>query len=523
MALKGMKRVCWVALALTLLGATLWSSVAQAETLTAGNGIYSVYVNNENGQYTVTTGPSHPLGPGLNVLFGSGTPGTSFDTVRSYGSGPTDYELRNIASPTTVPLGTTGFRTTFTLSTGGGANDDLSIVQDVQASGTTFLDSHVDVTTVVTNTGTTPRQIGVRYLWDYQIARDDGPTFQANEPDGPVLLTEESFPHPSFDRYTIRDNDVNPSPPTFDVLGTVNGPAGANPVPPTLLQNASLDAAVGTAFDYATTPGRVISVAGGSNDIAVLYYWGDSAADAPTIGPGDSYRASASMFLTPPGEGLPHPHVPPPPPPSPPVVKITSGPPRESAQTKAKFTFAGVPGGAYECSIDGGSWQRCSSPHRYGSLQPGDHLFQVRETLGGATGPVATYRWTIDLPKACVLRVARARVFVYANEPKVRLVIRYTSYRPAKVTVSYEVLGKKGELELGSASARFKKAGLFRLPEELQKRAVAAVRAGKLFKVHFKIPETPRSCGRFYTKELTIPRTVAGQRVWFQSDSEFAP
>jgi hypothetical protein len=522
-----MKWVWSIAFALALLGGTVWSSVAQAETLTAGNGIYSVYVNSETGQYTVTTGPSHPLGPGLNVLFGNGSPGTSFDTVRSYSSGPTNYELRNIASQTTVPLGTTGFRTTFTLSTGGGANDDLSIVQDLQVSGTTFIDSHVDVTTIVTNTGTTPRQIGVRYLWDYQIARDDGPTFQANEPNGPVLLTEEAFPQPSFDQYTIRDNDVNPSPPTFDVLGAVDGPASANPVPPTLLQNASWAAAVGTAFDYTTTPGQVVSVASETNDNAVLYYWGDSSADAPTIGPGGSYRASASMFLTPPGEGLPHPHVPPPPPPipapSPPAVTITSGPPHESAQTKAKFTFVGVPGGSYECSIDGGPWRPCTSPHAYGSLQPGDHLFQVRETLPGATGPVAGYRWTMDLPKACVLRVARARVFVYAEKQIVRLVIHYTSYRAAEVTVSYEVLGKQGKLELGSASALFKKAGVFRLPEELQKSAAISVRAGKLFKVHFKIPETPHSCGRYFTKELTIPQTTAGQKVWLQSDSKFAP
>jgi hypothetical protein len=102
------------------------------------------------------------------------------------------------------------------------------------------------------------------------------------------------------------------------------------------------------------------------------------------------------------------------------------------------------------------------------------------------------------------------------------LVIHYTSYRPADVSVAYSLAGSKGRLSLGRASAHFTKAGVFRLPESLDAAAASKVKTAKSFDVHFNIPRTPNSCGRYYTKKLTIAKEISGQTVWFQSDSTFA-
>lgn len=205
----------------------------------------------------------------------------------------------------------------------------------------------------------------------------------------------------------------------------------------------------------------------------------------------------------------------------PPTVTIVGHPPRETPESTASFTFAGVPGGAYECSIDAGAWRPCISGGTFGPLEPGDHRFQVRETLNGLTGPPASYFWTIDLPRACILKVGRARVFAFARQSKARLVIRYKAYKPAQVTVTYHLKGSKGGLELGSASSRFRTAGIFRLAEKLDTADVAKLRATSSMTVHFSIPEAPTRCSRYYTKRLTIPKKIAGQTVWFQSDSIF--
>ena len=492
--------------AVTLLALVVAPAVS-AETVTGGNGTYTIHIDNETGQYTVTTGPSHPLGGDLNVLFGGGSPGTSYDSVKNFTTG-NETDLKSLPA-TVVPLGTTGFQTTYQW-----ALDNLEIVQTIQVHGAGFNDSFVEVSTIVKNNGVAPAQVGIRYLWDYQINLDDGPIFRADDPTGPVLLNEASFPAPAFDHYTIQDNDVSPEPPTFDVLGTVRGPAIASPVPPTLLVNASWPASSGTTFDYTPTGESVSVSATGTNDNAVLYYWGDNAGNAPTIPPGGTFRASASMFLTPPGAGLPG---------TPPVVRITSGPPLETESNMAAFTFVGVKGGVYECSLDGAPFTPCTSPISYGPLKPGDHLFQVRETLGGLTGPVASYRWTIDIPKQCILKVARARVFVYTKKSKVRLVIHYTTHKPAKVTVGYKLKGSKGNLNLGKATKKFQKKGVFRLPVRLKPDQIKKVRGAKEFKVRFAIKGTPKLCKQFYTKQLTIPKAISKQTVWFQSDSLFAP
>src|SRR6201999_4039152 len=108
----------------------------------------------------------------------------------------------------------------------------------------------------------------------------------------------------------------------------------------------------------------------------------------------------------------------------------------------------------------------------------------------------ASYSWTIDLPRACVLKVARARVFAFTHQDKARLVIHYKAYAPAQVSVSYSLAGTKGSLELGTATARFKTAGVYRLAEKLSKPSTAKLKAATSMKVRFSVPQAPSSCTR---------------------------
>jgi hypothetical protein len=148
----------------------------------------------------------------------------------------------------------------------------------------------------------------------------------------------------------------------------------------------------------------------------------------------------------------------------------------------------------------------------------------VREKLNGITGPAASYRWTIDLPRACVLKWARARVSTFTHQSRARLIIHYKAYKSARVTVSYALTGHKGSLRLGSASQLFKTAGIFKRSKRLDREAMAKLWATQSMTVRFSIPRAPSSCTRYYTKRLTIPeRKSSGLTVWFQSDSIFAP
>lgn len=288
--------------------------------MTAGNTIYLVHVSDSGtniGTYTITTGPNHPSGAGMNVLYGSGFPGTSYNTIRSYTTG-TDYIQISGASSTNtvVPLypyaaisaiGTTGVRTTYTLPGPPTTPDMLTITQDVNVRGTTFENSYVEITTTVTNNGTSSVNVGIRYLWDMEIVADDGPTFQAINPDGNVLTTESEFIPPNFVAYQIVDNDVNPSPPTFIVFGTATGPTSLVPRPntPNDLKYVGWGTAFSSAFDYTINPNRVIADTNVDNDSAVLYYWGQNSNSAIVIPAGGSITRSASLFSTKPGVAPP--------------------------------------------------------------------------------------------------------------------------------------------------------------------------------------------------------------------------
>lgn len=305
-------------------------------TVTAGNTIYNVHLEDIPelgiGLYTATTGADHPAGPGLNILFGGGQPGTSYSTIRSYTS-ETDYvpypgdPAAFLFSSFSIlsldpfgavePLGATGFRTIYTLPGPPVTPDALTVIQDVLVLGTTFSDSRIEISTTIINDGPDPVEIGVRYLWDYQIGDDDGPTFQALTPNGPVLVTESVFSNPDFQVYRMEDNDVNPLPPTFNVLGTTTGPASLGPTTPDLLQFVGWFSAVVETFDYTVDPTANVAEGG---DSAVLYFFGSDQEHAIEIPAGGRYTVTASAFGTPP---------PPPDDETPPACDVTveAGPP----------------------------------------------------------------------------------------------------------------------------------------------------------------------------------------------------
>jgi len=287
-------------------------------TMEAGNTIYRVFVQDIPGQavgtYTATTGPNHPLGAGRNLLFGSGNPGTTFNTFRSYTT-MTDYTVDNLSAAqppftkvnirefgTTVPLGTTGVRTTYVLPGPPVTPDTLTIVQDVNVIGTTFGDSYIEVRVAITNLNNVDTKIGIRYLWDPIIAADDGPTFQTLNPIGQLITNETEFTQPNFEAFQVVDNDNNPNPPTYIVYGTVTGPGNIGiATPPTRIQYAWWPTSRATTFDYTIVPSRNIS-SPPNNDSAVLYYWGHNRETALTLNAnGGTTSVVAALFATKPG------------------------------------------------------------------------------------------------------------------------------------------------------------------------------------------------------------------------------
>jgi Calx-beta domain/Domain of unknown function (DUF4214) len=287
-------------------------------TVSAGNAIYTVHVQEAKGHgvglFTITTGPGHPSGAGIDVLYGSGQPGTSFTTVRSHSSG-VDYlqGMSDKASSnssvfldaygTVTPLGGSGFRTTYVLPGPPATADALTIVQEVNVVGSTLANSSVEVRTRITNRGAQPVQAGVRHLFDSHSAGDDGPTFQ-DDVSRQVWTREAAFSAPTFPTYTTTDNDGSAGPQGFQVVGTARGPVSFAPraTRPDLLQFTCWPKAFGTAFDYApdtsddnTTAAAAHQTGRGGGDSAVLYYFGLEGSPL-AVQPAATRDVSVSLF-----------------------------------------------------------------------------------------------------------------------------------------------------------------------------------------------------------------------------------
>ena len=303
-------------------GAGSGFSVAALKTPTEGtayadNGVMGIAVGDEVGTGIGRFWVGLVEQPGQyaerNIFFD--WPGSSYLTVRSYTTqtdyismppavAPVPYTVFNIDPyGSLAALGPTGFRTTYALPGGATTPDALTIQSDVVVHGSTWSNSSVEETVRVTNNGTASVRIGIRYFWDLMLYQDDGPTFQAFGPTGPLLVNETDFVAPGFESYELRDNDDDyvPRSAYLAVGGTVSGPAWITPAPtaPGLLQYVAWSHAAGQSFEYTSDPTYSIGTppfGTGHNDAAMLYFF-PNGTDGFDIAPGASVTVSASLFL----------------------------------------------------------------------------------------------------------------------------------------------------------------------------------------------------------------------------------
>jgi hypothetical protein len=80
-----------------------------------------------------------------------------------------------------------------------------------------------------------------------------------------------------------------------------------------------------------------------------------------------------------------------------PEASIVSAPPEVSTSRTAAFAFGAQGAEQFECRLDGGIWERCSSPRVYEELAAGLHVFDVVaiDAAGNRDGTPARHTWTV--------------------------------------------------------------------------------------------------------------------------------
>jgi hypothetical protein len=94
----------------------------------------------------------------------------------------------------------------------------------------------------------------------------------------------------------------------------------------------------------------------------------------------------------------------------------------------------------------------------------------------------------------CVLESADASVVANPASGKVRIAVRYAAFFPAAFALDYSLRGGKGGLHLGSARARFHRAGAFHDVVTVAGRKLAKLAAARQFVVEIRAVGTPGYC-----------------------------
>jgi hypothetical protein len=83
-----------------------------------------------------------------------------------------------------------------------------------------------------------------------------------------------------------------------------------------------------------------------------------------------------------------------------PDTEITDGPSGSTIDTSATFAFRANQAARFECALDGGPFEPCSSPRRLDGLATGFHTFRVRgvDVYGAVDPSPATLTWTVTAP-----------------------------------------------------------------------------------------------------------------------------
>jgi hypothetical protein len=112
-----------------------------------------------------------------------------------------------------------------------------------------------------------------------------------------------------------------------------------------------------------------------------------------------------------------------------PQTSITAAPPALTNNTTATLRFSSnqpSPPATFECRLDGGAWESCSSPRTYTGLSAGNHAFEVAAVVGRNRDTEPDRRtWTVDLtPPDTVISSGPAgdvasqfATFAFSSEP----------------------------------------------------------------------------------------------------------
>lgn len=111
----------------------------------------------------------------------------------------------------------------------------------------------------------------------------------------------------------------------------------------------------------------------------------------------------------------------------------------------------------------------------------------------------------------CYLRTARARVVAYPTRGRVRLILGYTTFEPARAMLEYRAANGR---RIGTATRNLGRSGVVRLSKHLGSTEMERLRNAHRFMVTVHVAEAPSDCRRFETEQLQVVHNSDNRITW---------
>jgi hypothetical protein len=256
------------------------------------NPFYTALINCDTGAFTAATGPSHPAGAGVAVVYGGDTAwaGTSdltiyvHNTDTAYLDPPGGQACVFDPPNTAAEPQSHGIEAEWTIA----ATADLTVAvrEEIVAFGDAPANAGVRFTVCVTNPSPAETlQFGLRWQIDHRNAGDDGPLYaDVHCPSGtvgPELSTETELDPAALGAfYRMRDNELTELVTYVNVAPLDGFPGTA--VPDRLVYGYWFNL-TSSDWNYLLAPGD-----DADSDSSVLYYFGHDRAAALTAAPAET-------------------------------------------------------------------------------------------------------------------------------------------------------------------------------------------------------------------------------------------
>lgn len=126
-------------------------------------------------------------------------------------------------------------------------------------------------------------------------------------------------------------------------------------------------------------------------------------------------------------------------------------------------------------------------------------------------------------PEECLLRTARARVVSSPSRNRLLMIVRYSTVEPTHAYLDFQMRKGAESLDLGVVRRHLGNSGVLRLTETLGDVRMERARDASDYLLTLDVPTAPSYCQPFFTRLLSLRRTVHRQTVWFQSDPAVGP